>query len=169
LPAGIRPRANARGNLETRAMRIRNLHTTIFLLAVSTVLPVLSFASSSPPLHLSGTVNIDQTRVSFLISGNGGGGTLHYRGQSYPVAIGGLGVGGIGVSKLVASGNVYNLTDPSKFTGMYGEVRTGYAAGDNANGKLWLKNGDGVVLELRGKGEGVALSLGADAVRISYK
>jgi hypothetical protein len=52
---------------------------------------------------------------------------------------------------------------------MYGEVRTGYAAGDNANGKLWLKNGDGVVLELRGKGEGVALNLGADAVRISYK
>jgi hypothetical protein len=131
-----------------------------------------SLASSTAPppvLHLSGTLDINQTRVSFVLSGNGGGGTLHYRGQDYPFSIGGLGVGGIGVTKLVATGNVYNLTDPKKFTGMYGEARTGYALGDKGKGKLWLKNNDGVVLELKGKGEGVGLSLGADAVHISYK
>lgn len=127
-------------------------------------------ATAPPPvLHLSGTVDIDQTRVSFVVSGNGGGGTLHYRGKDYPFAIGGLGLGGIGVTKLVATGNVYNLTDPAKFTGMYGEARTGYAIGDKGKGKLWLKNSDGVVLELKGKGQGVGLSLGADAVHISYK
>lgn len=130
---------------------------------------VPSLAASDQPLHLSGTVDIDQTRVSFLVSGNGGGGTLHYRGKDYPFTIGGLGVGGIGVTKLVATGSVYNLSDPAKFPGMYGEARTGYAAGDKGSGKLWLKNNDGVVLELKGKGKGIGLTLGADAVNISYK
>jgi hypothetical protein len=122
-----------------------------------------------PDLHLSGTLDIDQTRVSFLVSGNGGGGTLHYKGKSYPFAIGGLGIGGIGVTKLSATGKVYNMTDKSKFTGVYSELRTGYAAGEKGHGKLWLKNTDGVVIELKGKNEGVGLTLGADAVHISYK
>jgi hypothetical protein len=126
-------------------------------------------ATASPPLHLSGTVDINQTRVAFLVSANGGGGTLHFRGNDYPFSIGGLGVGGIGVSKLKAAGHVYNLRDRAKFAGVYSELRTGYALGGKGHGKLWLKNGAGVVLELEGKGEGIALSLGADAVSISFR
>ena len=148
------------------------IHAVLSCAAVCLALANASLASDTAPppvLHLSGTLDIDQTRVSFVVSGNGGGGTLHYRGKNYPFAIGGLGIGGIGVTKLVATGNVYNLTDPEKFTGMYAEARTGYAIGDQGKGKLWLKNGDGVVLELKGKGKGVGLSLGADAVHISYK
>jgi hypothetical protein len=120
-------------------------------------------------LRYSGTVDINQTRVSFLVSGNTGGGVLHYGGRDYPFTIGGLGIGGIGVTKLTARGEVYNLPSAARFQGMYSQFRTGMALGDTGNGKLWLKNGDGVVLKLRGDGKGIGLTMGADAVRISFK
>jgi hypothetical protein len=126
-------------------------------------------ADSSSNLHLSGTLDIEQTRVAFLVSGSGGGGTLHYAGRNYPFTIGGLGVGGIGVTKLEAVGQVYNMKGVSEFSGMYSAVRTGYALADKGNGKLWLQNSNGVVIKLQGKSEGVGLSLGADAVRIALK
>ncbi len=134
-----------------------------------TLLAGAAAADTDTPLRYSGTVDIDQTRVSFLVSGNGGGGVLHYRGRDYPFSIGGLGIGGIGVTKLLATGTVYNLGGVERFGGLYSEVRTGYAVGDQGKGKLWLKNDDGVVIKLAGKGKGIGLSLGADAVNISLK
>ena len=128
-----------------------------------------SVAAENAPLRYAGTVDIDQTRVSFLVSGHAGGGVLHYRGQNYPFSISGLGVGGIGVTKLTATGDVYNLPAAAQFPGMYSQFRTGVALGDNGGGKLWLKNGEGVVLKLRGTSQGIGLTLGADAVHITYK
>ncbi len=140
------------------------------------ILPKLAFAmflavtpAAAANLVPSGTLEIDQTRVGFLLSANGGGGVLHYRGHDYPFSIGGLGVGGIGVTRLKASGRVYNLPDRASFSGAYSLLRTGYAAGDTGRGKLWLKNGDGVVLELKGSSKGIGLSLGADVVDITFK
>ena len=59
-----------------------------------------------------------QTRVSFLVSGNGGGGTLHFQGRDYPFSVGGLGLGGIGVSKLTASGQVYSRSRSARIRGL---------------------------------------------------
>jgi hypothetical protein len=129
---------------------------------------VLAADSQNPDLRYAGTVDIDQTRVSFIVSGNGGGGTLHYAGRDYPFSIGGIGIGGIGITKLIATGQVYNMNHASKFPGVYSELRTGYAIGDKGHGKLWLKNGDGVILKLQGKGKGIGLSLGADAVNVAF-
>ncbi|HUJ47244.1 MAG TPA: hypothetical protein VLV55_08945 [Rhizomicrobium sp.] len=139
--------------------------------AIAGLLVGASLADDSAPagsLRYSGTVQINQTRVAFIASAAGGGGTLHFRGHSYPFSIGGLGVGGIGVQRLQANGTVYNLVSAERFPGMYRQFRTGIALG-NAQGRLWLRNADGVVLELSGTGKGVGLSLGADAVNISYK
>jgi hypothetical protein len=62
------------------------------------------------------------------------------------------------------------MTDRMKFAGVYSQLRSGVTMADESAGnKLWLKNGDGVVLKLQGKSEGLALSLGADAVNISFK
>jgi hypothetical protein len=107
--------------------------------------------------------------VAFLYSGNLGGGKLHYQGKTYPFTIGGLGIGGIGVSKIEATGQVYNLRDINDFTGAYGQVRAGFAAGQTSSGSLWLENANGVVIELAAKREGLALSLGADAIYIAFK
>lgn len=117
----------------------------------------------------AGTVSIDQVQVAFLLSGNFGGGTLQFKGETYPFEIGGLGVGGIGVSSVDADGTVYDLEKIEDFPGVYGQARAGIAVGTASAGELWLENGKGVVLNLKAKREGLILSLGVDGIVINMK
>jgi hypothetical protein len=117
----------------------------------------------------TGTVEIEQVQVAFIGSGNLGGGTLQFQGKSYRFTVGGLGIGGFGVSKMQATGDVYNMKELRQFPGAYGQARYGFAAADKGGGKLWLENANGVVLSLKAKRTGLALSLGADAVIIDFK
>ena len=114
----------------------------------------------------SGTVTIHQVQVAFIGSGSGGGGTLHFQGRNYPFKLGGLGIGGIGVSRLDATGTVYNLNRLEDFNGVYGQTRTGYAAGEQGKGQMWLENPNGVRIHLSAQRKGLALSLGADGMAI---
>ena len=91
-----------------------------------------------------------------------------FKGKDYAFSIGGLGVGGIGVQTIDAQGIVYNLTDVSKFPGTYVQARAGATLG-KGKGVMSLSNGNGVIMELRFKGEGVALSVGADGMIVSMK
>ena len=126
-----------------------------------------AFAQSSK-LTQSGTVTINQAQVAFIFSGNVGGGKLHYKGKTYPFSIGGLGVGGIGVSSIEATGEIYNLMRLSDFAGAYGQARTGLVVGTLSAGTLWLENDQGVYLKLAAKRKGVALSIGLDAIYIGF-
>jgi len=114
----------------------------------------------------SGTVEIQQTQIAFIGSGSLGGGTLFFEGKTYGFTIGGLGVGGFGISRMTATGNVYNLKDVSQFAGAYAQGRLGVTLGQSDNGGLWLQNEQGVVMQLKAQREGIALSLGGDAIYI---
>ena len=116
----------------------------------------------------TGTIKVEQYQVAFIGSGNLGGGKLDFNGRTYSFTIGGLGIGGFGVSKITASGIVYNLKNLNDFPGAYVQGRYGYAAGDKSGGKLWLQNDKNVVIEIQGTREGLALSLGGDAVYIGF-
>jgi hypothetical protein len=120
-------------------------------------------------LTRSGTVKIQQVQLAFIGSGNLGGGTLEFRGQNYRFSVGGLGIGGFGVSEIKATGEVYNLNELRFFPGAYAQARYGMAVGDVSTGELWLENSNGVVLKLKAEREGLALSLGADAVYINFE
>jgi len=120
-------------------------------------------------LKKSGTVRVEQVQIAFIGSGNLGGGTLQFGGKSYDFNIGGLGIGGFGVSKITATGTVYNLDELAHFPGAYVQGRYGFAAGDVSAGKLWLKNNHGVVIELHADRVGLALSLGGDAIYINLE
>jgi len=115
---------------------------------------------------VSGYVAMTQVQAAYLGSGNGGNGTLRYRGRTYPFTVGGLGVGGIGISKIEANGEVYGLDRLSDFPGAYIQGRYGLALGTRSTGDLWLKNAKGVILRLVAKRQGLMLSLGGDAVVI---
>jgi hypothetical protein len=117
-------------------------------------------------LKKSATVEIEQVQVAFIGSGNLGGGKLHFNGRTYDFTVGGLGIGGIGLSRIEAYGTAYNLKDVAHFPGGYVQGRYGLAVGTASAGELWLKNPNGVVLQLKAKREGLALSLGGDAVYI---
>lgn len=116
----------------------------------------------------SGTVRIEQVQIAFIGSGNLGGGVLNYGGHQYDIEVGGLGIGGIGVSRMVATGIVYNLNDVRDFAGGYVQARYGLALGDLSSGELFLQNAKGVALRLKAERSGLALSLGGDAVYIGF-
>ena len=116
---------------------------------------------------LSGYVRMTQVQAAYLGSGNAGNGVLYYQGSKHPFSVGGLGVGGIGISKIEAKGDVYGLQHLRDFPGAYVQGRYGFALGNTSAGDLWLQNGNGVIMHLVAKRQGLMLSLGGDAVVIS--
>ncbi len=146
------------------AVRLRRLAVAAALLALSST----GTALAADDLVRSGTLTIEQVQIAFIGSGNLGGGTLVVGGQKYSFSIGGLGIGGFGVSRMEATGNVYNLKNINDFAGGYVQARYGIAVGSMSTGQLWLQNSKGVVLELKAKRTGLALSLGGDAVYINF-
>jgi hypothetical protein len=120
-------------------------------------------------LSQAATVEIHEYQVAFIGSGTLGKGTLHLGGTPHAFRIGGLGIGGIGVAKIDAEGTVYNLARLEDFTGTYGNARVGATAADKGKGRLWLKNTNGVVLELRSKMQGLALTAGVDGIVVTWE
>lgn len=138
------------------------------VLAAALLTPLAVGTPSAQDKAPSGTVRIEQVQVAFIGSGNLGGGTLNFRGKSYDFTVGGLGVGGFGVSRMVATGEVYDLEDAADFPGAYVQGRYGAAVGTVSAGELWLQNTNGVTLHLKAEREGLAISLGGDAVYIDF-
>ena len=150
-----------------KAQVVRTTILTALLAAVVLVLAGRQSATADD-LKKAGTVTISQTQIAFIGSGNLGGGELSFKGKTYKFTVGGLGIGGFGISTMKAVGTVYNMTDPNQFAGTYVQGRYGFAAGTESAGKLWLQNDAGVVIELEAQREGLAVSLGGDAVYIGF-
>ena len=119
-------------------------------------------------LEPAGEVELKQYSVAWGGSGTMGGGMLTIDGESYPFSIVGLGLGGFGASSVEATGVVYNLPSRDAFPGTYGNARLGMTAGDSGGGKLWLRNPDGVVIELESEMRGLALAGGIDGLVIQW-
>lgn len=114
------------------------------------------------------TLTIEQVQIAFIGSGNLGGGTLAFQGGKYDFTVGGLGIGGIGISRMTATGAVYNLNRLEDFPGAYVQGRYGLAIGEISAGELFLQNTHGVGIRLKAERTGLALSLGGDAVYIDF-
>ena len=123
--------------------------------------PATAHAQDRP----TGSVTMDFGQGGFIVSASGGRGVLHFMGHRYPFKVGSLGVGGFGVSKIRATGEVYNLKRVEDFPGGFFQARAGYAAG-TGKGVQWLENSNGVVLKLRTTSKGLSLNLGADGLMI---
>lgn len=115
-----------------------------------------------------GRVDLTMVHAAFYGAAGAGEGSLEFRGQRHRFTIRGAGLGGFGVARLEAHGEVYNLRDLQRFPGTYGEARTGVVAGRLSTGHIWLENDAGVVMSLRARQEGLMLSVGADAVVIAF-
>jgi hypothetical protein len=106
----------------------------------------------------AGTVSISE---EWVVGWGGGNGVLNYQGQTYPFKFvctilgpGGNGVAevdrtvgpGGGLSKVIATGEIYKLTSAANFSGTYTQ-RTGAT-------DVWLQKSDGVVMHLQGTRNG---------------
>src|SRR5215510_10730703 len=173
FPRQAYPHARSRGEVVMRQMtammaRITLVSACVLLLAGCTGNVALG-PEAVKGKRPDGTVDLQEVQAAYIGSGSAGTGTLFFRGKEYPLKVGGVGVGGIGLSTVDAKGEVYNLRDLAQFPGTYGQARYGFAIGTSSAGDLWMQNETGVILHLKAKREGLMLSLGGDAVVISMR
>lgn len=120
-------------------------------------------------LRPSGTVEIVQRQAGYYLTIGSGTGVLRIGGRDYPFKISGLGFGGTGFASIKATGKVYNLKSRRHFAGRYTATRTGFVIGKTSRGKMWLKNANGVQLELSVERNGLMLTFGIDDLTITMK
>jgi len=137
------------------------------LMVICLVFLIASVASAEGKIP-SGTIEIDETQLGFIIGGDIGKGVLHYKGVDFYFKTGGIKVGGMGIAKISAVGEVYDLFDIDQFPGIYVTGDYGIALGGGVGG-LVLKNENGVFLRLRSTLEGVALAVGLEGITIKLE
>jgi hypothetical protein len=136
------------------------------LIAVAAMLGlVLSSAAHAD----SGTVRLTIYKGGWFIGGSGGGGTLTFRGRSYPLSVGGIDAGLVfGGSKTVLRGRVRNINRPSDVAGVYGAAGAGLAIGGGARA-IVLSNQKGAVLEMTGRQFGLMANADLSGLAITLK
>ena len=143
--------------------------------AVAVALPAWS-QDSPKPRHTAeeiakakptATFEVEAEQIRLLVGGATGRGTLFYQGKSYPFTVKAVTAGGVGVTKVHATGSVYFLDKLEDFAGTYSAVTIGATVVAGAGGSQY-ENNKGVFLSVRSKSEGVGLSLGLAAVQVAF-
>jgi hypothetical protein len=127
--------------------------------------------AEKPTLVKAGTVDIQEYEIGIGITDNiWGHGQVQALGKTRKFKLNGVGVGGAGGAKISAVGTVYNLTDLGSFPGLFSQGDFGAVGGDSGKStSLWLRNTNGVVLELKAKQEGLALTGGANGILVQFE
>jgi hypothetical protein len=112
------------------------------------------------------TLSLSEGSVAAGIGFAWGAGTLTYQGKTYPVRVGGLSVGDVGVTRVSATGKVYHLAELSNFSGTYTAVGVGGTLG-GGGGVTAMRNQNGVVIELTGATQGLNIKLSVEGVRLT--
>src|SRR5262245_26125368 len=116
----------------------------------------------------SGKVTISTTSIAAGVGVTWGDGKLTFKGKEYPFSVDGLSMVDWGISKAQANGDVYNLTDVSKFGGTYVAAEAGLTLAGGMGGMV-LRNAEGVILHLRSVSQGAQLQLGTSGLIIKMK
>jgi len=116
----------------------------------------------------SGTVSIESRSIAAGIGVSWGDGKLNFQGKEMPFSIDGLTLVDFGIAKASATGEVYNLTDISKFNGTYVAAEAGFALAGGVGGMV-LRNQNGVVMHLHSVSTGARLQLGTSGLNVKLK
>ncbi len=129
---------------------------------------VESFAVAVVPApKVSGTVKIESKSVALGIGVEWGHGTLTmYDGSTHKFKIKGLSVLDLGISKVDASGEVFKLVQAKDLNGTFiaGEAGAALIGGGSV---IAMKNGNGVVMQLKSTQKGVKLTLAGEGLKVS--
>ena len=134
---------------------------------VSSLLMVtaLAVAQDGPP---SGKVWVESKSVALGIGVSWGDGKLTFQGKDHTFSVKGLSVIDLGVSKVTANGEVFNLKKLSDFDGNYVAGKAGATVGGGA-GAVIMQNQNGVVMKLTSTSQGVQLTLAGAGVDVKLK
>ena len=129
-------------------------------LVLASALLVSGLALAADTKQPVGKVSIEEEQFGLILGGTRGGGSLTFEGKEYPFKLTGLSAGlNVGVSKMSATGEVYDLDKVSQFPGTYTKLDASVALGGGMGG-LRLKNENGVIMTLHSRTKGLDLNLG---------
>jgi hypothetical protein len=126
----------------------------------------LPAAAAKKPQAPVGHITFEATAVGVGATFSWGQGQFTFKGKSYPIKIDGLGLAGVGLSKVRARGKVYNLKHPRDLAGDYAAAEAGIALIGGAKGFV-AQNNKGVVIELTAEQKGVSFNLGGGSFTIT--
>jgi hypothetical protein len=132
---------------------------------------VVGMASNAVPAQKatpSGKVSMESTSIAAGVGVSWGDGKLSFKGKEYPFSVDGLSLVDWGISKVSATGDVYNLTDVAKFGGTYVAAEAGLTLAGGMGGMV-LRNQNGVIMHLRSVSQGAQLQLGTSGLVIKPK
>jgi len=136
--------------------------------AVLTMAAVVLMSAPSRSFAESGTVRMRVTNVRFIVGVGGGSGILTFRGHRYPLRIGGVSLGSIGVAGADLVGTASHLRTAADIAGTYSAASAGIAVAGGGKAAT-LQNSNGVVLTLRGRQVGFAANLSVSGMTISLQ
>jgi hypothetical protein len=142
-------------------MRTRRWHAGV-VMVVALGLVTAAVAQDKKP---SGTVALESKSIAAGVGVSWGDGTLAFGGKQHKFSVKGLSVVDVGVSKVSAKGEVYDLTKLEDFSGTYAAVQIGATIAAGA-GAVAMKNQNGVTMVLTGTGMGGQLTLGTKGVDV---
>src|SRR6516164_943801 len=155
-------------NLALGGRKMLNVIRAIKLFAVICVVAVTVAGASTESRAQTGTVRLHIVKAGFIVGVGGGSGTLIYKGRSYRLSLGGIGIGSLGVAAVDLVGTAHNLHRPSDIAGTYGAAGAGATFVGGAQ-VARLQNGRGVILEVRGVQVGLQVSLGLAGMTIALR
>ncbi len=116
----------------------------------------------------SGTVEFKSTSIALGVGVSWGDGHLKFKGKDHAFSISGLSLIDLGFSSVSAKGDVFDLNKVSDLEGTYVAAKAAFALVGGA-GEVTMKNGQGILINLRSDKAGAALSLGPAGVTIKLK
>jgi hypothetical protein len=155
--------------LERSHERMRKPRKFVSLVMVVILLgAVVAAQAEDKPLYPIGEITLEARQVAAGVGYSWGSGVMKFQGKEYPFTVKGLNVAAVGIAKINAVGDVYNLTKPEDLAGKYVAVSAGLSLARGASG-LSMRNNKGVVINLRAAQQGVQLNLGVDGFSIVMK
>jgi hypothetical protein len=143
------------------------VHNFRFALVAGTV-AMLLMASTQSHAQEVGEVRINILKAAFIVGIGGGTGTLTYRGQTYPLTVGGINVGSLGIADVELTGTASNLRTASDIAGTYGGSTAG-AAIIGGGQVATVQNEKGVVLRLQGGQIGLQVTFAVSGMTIGLQ
>jgi hypothetical protein len=106
-----------------------------------------------------GFVTINITSVGVGVGAEWGNGVLTYKGKQYTFKVKGMQIASVGISKVTAKGEVYNLFSVAEFPGQYAAMGAGATVFKGKSGQAF-ENHKGVKILLSGTPKGLNLNIG---------
>jgi hypothetical protein len=114
------------------------------------------------------TLRLSGGAVAAGVGVNWAKGTLSYQGKAYRVSVNGLDLGKVGITKVTASGQVYNLKRVADFEGTYTSAGADVTLAGGHSG-VTMKNQNGVKIVISATSKGVDLTVGGSGVTMKIK